>query len=116
MASITLTWKGKTYTIPEKKAFEVGDQIEDILTLSELAAMAERPKFHKLARCFAVMLRFAGCRVSDMEVHSQMMTQIKNGAQEDLVAANAVAALMAVLMDGAPEDGGGGSPEKPDAS
>ena len=112
MPNIKLTWNGKDYTIPEKKAFEVGDQIEDILTLSELAAMATRPKFHRLARCFGVMLRFAGCKVSDREVHSQMMTQIKNGQEEDLVAANAVSSLMAVLMDGAPEDEGGDSSEK----
>ena len=116
MAKINLSYKGKSYVIPEKKAFEVGDQIEDILTLSELAAMAERPKFHKLARCFGVMLRFAGCKVSDIEIHKQMMTQIKNGQDEDLVAANAVAALMAVLMDGAPEGDGEESPEKQDAS
>jgi len=112
MPAIHLKWAGKEYTIPEKKAFEVGDQIEDILMLSELAAMAERPKFHRLAKCFGVMLRFAGCRVSDRDVHSQMMQQIKNGQEEDLVAANAVAALMAVLMDGAPDDDGGDSSEK----
>lgn len=115
MANIKLTWKGKDYTIPEKKAFEVGDEIEDVLTLYELAAMGKRPKFHKLARCFGIMLRFAGCKVSDREVHSEMMTQIKSGAGEDMVAANAVNALMAVLLDGAPE-GDGDSPEKTDAS
>jgi len=117
MANITLTWKGKAYTIPEKKAFEVGDEIEDVLTLYELAAMGERPKFHKLAKCFGIMLRFAGCKVSDRDVHSEMMRQIKDGAGEDMVAANAINALMAVLLDGAPEvSGEGDQPGKVDAS
>lgn len=117
MPNIKLTWAGKDYTIPEKKAFEVGDEIEDVLTLYELAAMSEKPKFHKLARCFAIMLRCAGCKVSDRDVHSEMMRQVRTGAGEEMVAANAVNALMAILLDGAPEaEGGEVSSEKAGAS
>ena len=116
MANITMTWRGKEYTIPEKKVFEVGDQVEDVLTLGDLAAMGLKPKFHKLAKCFGVMLRFAGCKVSDREVHSEMMRQIRESGDEQSVASNAVDALWTVLLDGAPEGDGDGEPEKANAS
>lgn len=115
MANIVLTWEGEEYTIPEKQAFQVGEDVEDILTVYDLISMGSSVKFRKLAKCFGIMLRHAGCKVSDSQVHSKMMEQVKSGG-EDVVAQNALFALMAVLMDGAPEDEGGDTPEKQDAS
>ena len=47
-----------------------------------------------------------------------MMAQIKAGGDdaEAMVAVQAIGALMAVLMDGAPEEDGGDPPEKSSAS
>lgn len=105
---IAVEFKGVVYEIPDSRAFEAGEAVEDIVTLPEIAAWGENPKFFKLSRCFGALLRFAGCKVSDKEVHSEMMAQVKRAGDggEELLAAQAVSALVAVLMDGAPEDDG----------
>lgn len=110
MREVVLQFRGATYTIPASRAFEVGERVEDIATLSEINEWSRAPKFHKIARCYGEMLRAAGCKVSDADVHSDMMAQIKSGATEadGLIAANAVFALLAMLMDGAPEGDGDG--------
>lgn len=105
MAAITLEWDGKSYSISENEAFEVGERIEEIVTLSELAAMGEKPKFFKLARCYAEMLNFAGANVTPRSVHDRMMNEIKQfeSSEQAQVIAGIVGSLIAVLMDGAPE-------------
>lgn len=119
MSRIKLKFRGKTWVIPETKAFEAGERVEEIVTLGEMAGWGAAPKFHKLARAFAELLRFAGCKVTNTEVHSAMMAEVKaiavtmkDGVVPDearmLVAAQAIGALSAVLMDGAPEGDLGG--------
>lgn len=117
MQRITLSWKGKDFVIRESEAFEAGEAVEEIVTLAELASYAERPKFRKLARCYGALLRFAGASVTDAEIHSAMMDEIKamedTGQDVRLLAADAVSTLMHVLMDGAPADAADeGAPKK----
>jgi hypothetical protein len=106
MASIRLTFRGQDYVIPENRAFEAGEAVEEIVTLSELVGMRTRPRFHKLARCYGELLRYAGCRVTDREVHSEIMGGLKGREAKAEAAAAALNALIEVLMDGAPDDGG----------
>ncbi len=124
MAAIVMTFRGKDYRIPEEKAFAVGEQVEDIVTLPELMSWGSAPKFYKVARCYGVMLRSAGAKVSDAEIHREMMAQIAEiGAAgggdaegaKTVMATQAVASLIAVLMDGVPA-GGTAAPGKPTAS
>ena len=119
MNKITLKFKDESFTISESQAFEVGEVVEDVVTLPELAKWGESPKFFKLARAYGAMLRFAGCKVSDQEVHAEMMGQIRNAEDggEEILAAQAVANLIAILMNGAPEeDDDEAAPEKKKAS
>lgn len=124
MPNIRLSFRGTDYVIPEGKVFEVGEAIEEIATIGEIASWGKSPKFHKLARCFGEMLRYAGCKISDREVFSDIMAQIKAAGDEiedpdkakELVAVQAVHSLIAVLMDGAPESDGEGDGGKPSAS
>lgn len=125
MASIKLSFKGETYTIPEDQAFEAAEVVEEVMTIPQIVAMQENPRFTKIARCFGAMLRFAGVKVSDREVHQEMMREIasldSDADQEqgkEMLAAQAVASLLAVLMDGAPEGDGteGGDAGKTKAS
>lgn len=121
-----MTFRGKEYRIPDEKAFAVGEQVEDIVTLPELMSFGTAPKFHKVARCYGAMLRHAGAQVSDREVYAEMMAQIAAvGTEGDaeaakaVLATQAVGALIAVLMDGVPTGGalgGTGAPGKPSAS
>ena len=77
MNTLKIEWKGETLTINENEAFEVGERIEEIVTLAELAEMGNKPKFHKLARCYAEMINFAGGNTTPREIHSEMMAQMK---------------------------------------
>jgi hypothetical protein len=118
--AIALEWAGKQYTILETEAFAVGELVEDIITLGELPELARRPKFHKIARVYGEMLRFAGAKVTDQEVHSAMMSQVKAAGGGDMgaqmIAGAAIEALVAILMDGAPQDEGENEGKKTDAS
>ena len=123
MAGIDLNFRGQTYSIAENRMFEVAEEIEDIVTLGEITTWGRNPKFTKISRCFGTMLRFAGCTVTDSDVYKDMMasiTKLSEEGSEDqargLMAAQAVSALMAVLMGGAPESDGADAPEKPTAS
>lgn len=114
MADIKLTFRGEDYIIPESRAFEVGERVEEVAVLPEIIGWAKRPKFHKMARCFAEMLRAAGARVTDKEVHTEMMGQFTAGNPASYF--GALNALVSVLMDGAPQGKGDPDAEKPDAS
>lgn len=114
MRAVSMSWRGVEYTIPATSAFKIGEEVEDIVTLAELAQWGTRPKMHKLARCYGTMLRFAGCKVADATVFEDMMSASAD-ASGQLVAAQAIAALAELLTGGAPE-GAGDAPEKPSAS
>jgi hypothetical protein len=114
MPDIKLTFKGADFTISEANAFEVGEMVEEIAIIPEVLGWLQKPKFHKMSRCMGVMLRFAGCRASDKEIHSEMMSGfIAGGAQAHLAS---LFALIGVLMDGLPANEGGSTSEKPEAS
>lgn len=113
MRAINITFKGKTYTIPAHKAFAAADAVEDIATLAVIGGWQTNPHFSKMARCYGVLLRFAGANVSDEEVKSEIMDQIKamnveakSGVDVDrgkLFHLQAIEQLIAVIMDGMPE-------------
>lgn len=105
MAAIELEWDGKTYTIAENEVFEVGELVEDIVTLVDLEAMVTSPKFYKLSRCFAVMLKHAGASVTADQIHKRIMAEMKaagESAQAEFLAGS-IASLSAILMNGAPD-------------
>lgn len=108
MKQINIEWKGELLTIGEHEAFELGERIEEIVTLTELSQMGQHPKFRKLARCYAEMINFAGGRTSPAEVHAKMMDELKGGKvdQKEILVAEAVSTLIDILMDGAPQGDG----------
>lgn len=114
MKQISIEWEGEEYTIHETEAFALGERLEDIVTLPELALMGQRPKFRKLARCYAEMLNFAGARTSAEKVHAVMMAEIKGASsdQKQMMISTAIATLLEILMDGAPQEDTGDSKKK----
>ena len=120
MPDIVLTFRGQDYRVPDDKAFALGEVVEEIVTIAEIPALLKNPKFYTIARCYGAMLRFAGCKVSDRDVHRDMMARLKSadpGAGK-IAAVEALMTIASVLMDGAPLDeaGEGDSPGKPEAS
>lgn len=121
MQPIRLTYKGQDFLIPADRAFKAGAAVEEIVSLAEIASWGDRPRFFKIAEAFGALLRFAGCKASDEEVHADMMAGLRNsaaaGVAEDIPAAIAINALMSCLMGGAPpSDPGEDAPGKPTAS
>lgn len=114
MKQISIEWEGEEFTIGENEAFALGERIEDIVTLPELALMAQRPKFRKLARCYAEMLNFAGARTTAEKVHSVMMAEIKgaSGDEKQMMISTAITTLIEILMDGAPQQEGESTSKK----
>lgn len=117
MAEIKITWAGAEYVIPANRAFQIGERIEDIATLGEILNWRQSPKFIKMARCIGEMLRFAGCKVSDIEIHTKLVQSMGKDDDGELFAASLLA-LFSLLMGDAPSGGEGkGDPEgKPNAS
>lgn len=124
MANLILKFRGKTYVVPETRAFELGAEVEEVVTLSEIASWGNNPRFFKIARAFGVMLRFAGARVSDTEVKDEIDASVAGAvaagaaqmAAKELFAAVAVQQLAAILFKGAPEETGDAAPGKATAS
>lgn len=107
-----MLFRGATYTIPEKHAFDVACQIEDIALLHEIVTWNAAPNYTKMSKCIGAMLRYAGCKVADREVHREIMSSLMD---DRALIAGCLTALLEVLFDGAPK-GDGTSSGKPDAS
>ena len=114
MNQINVTWDGESYKIKENDVFALGEQIEEIVTLQELSEMGAHPKFRKLARCYAVMVNYAGGHVTPQEVHSMMMSELKSAKpqEKEIMVAEAVSTLVEIIMDGAPISEQDGPSEK----
>lgn len=113
MADIKIIFRDEEFIIPESRAFEIGERVEEIASLPEVLGWAKRPQFFKMARCIGVMLRAVGGRMTDKDVHKQMMADF--GAGNPAAYFGALSSLIGVLMDGAPQ-GKGDKQEKTDAS
>lgn len=70
---VRVEWQGKEHVIPSGMLLRCIAQVEDVLTLGELAEMQRkgRLKFVQLSTAFAVVLRYAGVAVSDEEVYDE---------------------------------------------
>jgi hypothetical protein len=115
MAGITINWDGRDYKVPEDQAFELIEAIERHITLPELMLMigGGRPNFSALARPFHEMLKHAGVRnvpelieLRRMLVAEGMQNLKATATGEAQITGNAmraIAAMVEILMDGAPD-------------
>lgn len=117
MPDIRIAFRGEEYVIPENRAFEVGERVEQIAPLAEVLGWQRKPRFFTMARCLGEMLRFAGAKVTDKEVHSELMGHFMG---RDVGATmGALYLLLTVLMGDAPAptgDASEGEAGKPQAS
>ena len=95
--AVNMKWRGVEYTIPATKAFEVGSEIEDIIPFTALMKWGNSPHMHKLAKCYATMLRHAGCKVADVTVFDAMMGRGDASDNASDLGAAAVMALVQIL-------------------
>lgn len=115
MPSMELEWGGKKYTIPEDQMFEMCEAIERHVTLPDLMLMVGqgKPNFSALARPFHAMLTQAGVRdvpsmlelrrMLVMEGLDNLKSQSDGTQPVSQTAMTAIATMVEILMDGAPE-------------
>jgi len=124
MADIRLTFKGAEYVIPDNRAFAAAEVVEDHITLGQIPRQMADPQFSKIAKAYGALLRFAGCKVSDREVLTEIMRAVNSGTPGAgrAVAMDHISALALVVMEGAPlatagvNPSEGSAPEKTEAS
>jgi hypothetical protein len=117
MSHISINWDGREYKVADDQAFELIEAIERHITLPELMVMIAggKPNFAALARPFHAMLTHAGVRKvpSLLELRRMLVAEglasMKSSASGDTpvtgAAMNAIAAMVEILMDGAPDMG-----------
>lgn len=90
---VTLQWDGQEYTIPHHRMMGAIARIEDNITAPELQKFAEREAapIGKLSMALGSVLRYAGCRVTDDEVYSEMFQNLTDDEKQ--------AAQMQVIQD-----------------
>lgn len=103
-SNLTIQWQGKDYTILASDAFDVADQIEDVITISEIPSLAAKPKLTTIAKVYGIMLRYAGAKVRDDEIRSAILREMKSGQTENMMADGVILALLEILFDGATND------------
>lgn len=103
---VRVEWEGEVVNVREDQAFALCEAIEEVITLPELIDMLNsgKPKFRKLSRAYAEMLRFCGFMVTPDDVLKAVMAGFKDGSDEYKVLSDAVRTLVVILMDGAPEE------------
>lgn len=69
---VTLTWKGVDYEVAPDKIMGLIARIEEIVTLSEIHAAAQKGgmPLAKLAMSYGASMRYAGAKVDDAEVYA----------------------------------------------
>ena len=75
---VTLTWKGKEYTIEADRVMRLIAKLEEHVTLAEL--FSGRPPQAKLSMAYAEALRYAGASVTAEDVYGALF-QSDEGAE-----------------------------------
>jgi hypothetical protein len=93
---VGLGWDGADYTIPPNRVLGAIAEIEQVITLSEIAAYHQRgtAPMAKLAQAFGTALRYAGAKVDDDEVYAGMI----RGGDSQSVAIASVTTLLQMML------------------
>lgn len=109
---VTLTWRGADFEVAPDKIMGLIARIEEIVTLSEIHAAAQKGgmPLAKLAMAYGACLRYAGARVEDAEVYQTFFS----GSADSIPAA--ISSLMAMMVPPAREQPEGQPAKKPKAA
>lgn len=101
---VTLSWCGKSFTVPAEDQLRLIAEIEDALAdkagTPAVLALTQRggPSYSRLAGAYGAALRYAGAEVSDAEIY---LTITEDLAKGDAAAAvkmqDAVLGLLAII-------------------
>ncbi len=93
---ITLGWRGQEYRIPATRVLECIARVEEVITLHDVMEMGQtgRIRLAPISRGYAVILRYAGCKVTDDEAYAGIFKQ--GARQED--ALQLIGALLTMML------------------
>ena len=98
MQDIVLVWSGEELQIKASNILHLVEQVEEIITLPELANATQSGKIPlaRLAKAYGVTLRYAGFKVADEQVYEGMFA---NGDRRAVMAAiNTLYSIMVPLV------------------
>jgi len=98
MQDIVLVWSGEELQIKASNILHLVEQVEEIITLPELANATQSGKIPlaRLAKAYGVTLRYAGFKVTDEQVYEGMFA---NGDRRAVMAAiNTLYSIMVPLV------------------
>ena len=95
-SEVVLGWDGADYVIPAERVLGAIATVEQVITLSEIAAYHQRgtAPMAKLAQAFGCVLRYAGAKVGDDEVYAGML----RGGDSQAVAVSSVTTLLQMML------------------
>lgn len=93
---IDLVWNGRVYTIKSNRVMGAIAQIEDLVTLAEIAAFGARGTMPMARLCqgYAAAFKYAGAKVTGEDILQAVYAQ----PEKQLVVMKAVAGLLAMGM------------------
>lgn len=68
---ITLTWNGESKTIPSDRVLGLIAEVEECITIDDLAK--GKPKLAKIAMAYCAALKYAGFKARTDETYQQML-------------------------------------------
>jgi len=94
---LELEWQGVVYAIPANRIMGAIARIEEVVTLPELQAYAQRgtAPVAKLSMAFGSVLRYAGADISDDEVYAAALAE---NAEESGGVLTAVMNVMQIMI------------------
>jgi len=118
---VTLAWSGREYTIAADAVLRCIAEVENVVTLGDLATMQTKGRLSlaKLAIAYGIALRYAGADVKDEEVYGGMFKDA--GAELQRRAFGAILTLQALMVPpeqlrAEPGKGNGGAALEPASS
>ncbi|MBD3803559.1 MAG: hypothetical protein IE919_10015 [Thioclava sp.] len=101
---VTLSWGGKSYTVPADRQLMLIAEIEDALsdgtgTPAVLVLMRKGgPSYARLAGALGAALRYAGAEVSDQEIYLSVVGDIGRGDVRGVIAQqNAILGILSII-------------------
>lgn len=95
---VTFNWAGESYKIPAHRVLGAIARVEDVITLHELQRYSNKNStpLAKISMAYGALLRYAGAKISDVEIYEAMFGEGTNVKPEDIV--ESVVTLIAMMV------------------
>lgn len=95
---VELYWHEEKFIIPKNEVLGAIARVEEVITLNELQNYGKKNTvpMAKMSMAYGLLLRYAGCKVTDVEVYEAMFGQGK-GVKSDVIA-KTIVTLIAMMI------------------